>query len=69
MRNPVKSSNVVAIGYDKENKILEVEFKSGGVYAYRTVEESVYNDLVAAESIGKFFLREIKGNYPYTKLN
>lgn len=69
MRNPVKSSNVVAVGYDEKSKILEVEFKSGGVYGYRTVEKPVYESLIKAESIGRFFLREIKGKYPYAKLN
>ena len=30
-RQPVKSTNVKAVGYDEEQKVLEVEFKSGGV--------------------------------------
>jgi len=34
----VKSSNVSAVGYDEENKTLQVKFRSGGIYQYMDVQ-------------------------------
>lgn len=53
-RQPVKSRNVKSVGYDAEEKVLEVEFKSGGVYQYAGVQPGMYIDLLASESVGRF---------------
>lgn len=63
--NTDKSSNIKSISHDGEN--LTVIFRSGGVYIYEGVSEEVFNRFCEAESFGKFFLKEIKGNYPYKK--
>lgn len=67
-RKTVKSSNVQAIGYNKEKHILEVEFKSGGVYQYADVLPDVYEELMAATSIGGYLHEHIVRAYVYTKL-
>lgn len=58
-RAQVKSSFIVSIGYSKESRTLEVEFKAGRVYQYKEVPAAVYDELMAAhaagESIGKRF--------------
>ncbi|HKO77819.1 MAG TPA: KTSC domain-containing protein [Flavobacterium sp.] len=36
-RQSVKSSNIAAIGHDETNKVLEIEFLSGGIYQYLDV--------------------------------
>jgi hypothetical protein len=64
-RRPVSSSNVASMGWDDET--LEVEFVSGHIYQYHEVPESVYSNLLGAESIGKS-LHEIKGRYQSTRL-
>ena len=64
-RKPVTSSNIKTVGYDNKNQVLEVEFNSGKIYHYYTVPESVYNEMMAAESIGKFHVSRIKGVYNY----
>lgn len=46
---------------------LYVNLGKGFFYVYAGVAESVYNDFMAAESLGKFFTKEIKGKYPETK--
>lgn len=61
----VESSNVVAIGY-KDND-LYVDYK-GGSYVYNKVPKKVYDDLVKAESKGKFMWAEVKGKYDYKRL-
>lgn len=60
---PVESSNIVKIGYSKEDEKLRVEFKSGMVYDYFGVPECVHQSLMASDSKGKFFARFIRNNY------
>jgi hypothetical protein len=57
---PVKSSNVRAVGYDEENKTLTVEFRSGGIYQYPGVPPEMYADLLAAESVGRFVSQVVR---------
>ena len=59
-RQPVKSSNVKSVGFDAEKKVLEVEFKSGGVYQYPGVQPEMYADLLAAESVGRFVSQVVR---------
>jgi hypothetical protein len=62
-REQVKSSNIKSVGYDPEQKILEIEFKSGAVYQYEEVPEDVFQEMLVAESVGKYFNTQVKGNY------
>ncbi len=65
-RHMVTSSVVRSIGYDETAQTLEVEFNSGVVYQYYNVAQIVYEQLLAAESIGKFINAEIKPHFPYS---
>ena len=68
-RIPVESSNLVSVAYDVDEKILEIEFHTGGIYQYKGVPKSVYEGLMSAESKGKYFHKNIKNSgYPYTKV-
>ncbi len=61
-REYVESSMITSIGYD--NSILEIEFKSNGqVWQYFDVPEYVYHEMMAADSHGKYFHKNIKGHY------
>ena len=60
---PVGSSMANAVGYDSNQKILQVEFHNGVVYQYAEVNEDTWEDFHQAESIGRFFNDEIKGAY------
>ena len=68
LRKPVNSSNIESVGYDREQNILEIAFKGGGIYQYFNVSEAIYDELMAAESHGKYFHANIKGNYLYEKI-
>lgn len=58
------SSNIDILGYDRDSKTLYVEFHSSGtVYTYEGVEESTFDMLVNADSVGSFYARHIKGTY------
>ncbi len=67
-RTKVESSNLRSIGYDTDNQILEIEFNHRGVYQYFDVPEDVYEDLMNADSHGKYFVAYIKNDYEYKKL-
>ena len=67
-RKAVESSNIASIGYDPENEILEVEFNHGGVYQYSDVPQDEYENLMNAESHGKYFSANIRNDYEFVKL-
>lgn len=55
-RQPVESSNLASVGFDDKTKVLEIEFKGGGVFQYTgSSAEQHYKDLMAAPSKGKQF--------------
>ncbi|PPT62024.1 KTSC domain-containing protein [Xanthomonas arboricola] len=68
-REAVISSNIASIGYDPISETLEVEFvKTGKVYEYYNVQQFIYDQLMAAPSVGQFFNASIKGSYPFNPL-
>ncbi len=62
-REYVESSMIASFGFDPSTSVLEIEFKSGAVWQYFDVPESVYYDMKSASSCGKFFHSSIKGKY------
>lgn len=46
---------------------LEVEY-AGGTYQYKNVPEELFQQALAAESIGKFLSAEIKNKFDYVKV-
>ena len=69
IKKEVESSNIALIGYDKESKVLEIEFKNGGIYQYFKVPEEEYDDLIKAESHGSYFNRNIGNSYKWQKID
>jgi len=64
--SPVKSSTVIATGYDAASKTLAVQFKGGNkVYHYAGVPESIFGDMGKAESVGKFIGGQIVGKFKH----
>lgn len=63
--NPVKSSNISAVGYDPSTKILEIHFKNGSKYEYRDVPPEAYEALMNAKSVGSHFHAHVKTKYLY----
>ena len=62
----VTSSNLRTVLYDPDEKILEVEFKSGKIYAYFEVPQDVFAELLTADSPGKYFYHNIRSAYEYS---
>lgn len=64
----VNSTNVAAIGYDPENQILAVAYRSGGLYNYYDVSQREYDSLMMADSKGGFLAQNIKGHHSYQRV-
>ena len=62
-RVPVESRALVAVGYSKRLRALEIEFRRGGTYRYLEVPPSVHQDLLAAESKARFYNAHVRGRY------
>ncbi len=67
-RVPVKSSNILSIGYDADNQMLEVEFNTKRIYRYSSVPPRVYAALMQSQSHGKYFLTKINGQYSHIEV-
>ena len=67
-RRAVDSTTMRSVGYDAKSGILEIEFDSGAVYQYVGVPARTYEQLLAAESKGRYFNDEIRDSYPYVQV-
>ena len=56
----VDSSAISAVSYDKETKVLRIQFVRGAEYDYPNVPEIEFKNLVSAPSVGKYFNQYIK---------
>lgn len=66
---PVKSSNISAVGYDEATQTLGVKFVSGGEHHYEKVPKSLHDDLVASKSVGGHFHRNIRSRFKSTQVS
>jgi hypothetical protein len=58
------------VGYDDEQRVLEIEFTNGAVYQYSDVPPEVYSGLMAAESHGRYFNQHVRSaGYRYQRMN
>lgn len=67
-RRPVESAAVVSVGYDKTQRILEVEVDGGTVYQYLEVPAREFFALLAADSVGRYYNQQIKTTYEFRKV-
>lgn len=59
------SSQVTKVGYNEETKTLTVTFKTGKSYEYYEVHKHTFDELLTAESIGKYLNQFVKPVYKY----
>lgn len=64
----VQSSNITAIAYDEPSQKLFIQFNNGSTYEYYQVPSETYEDLMRAESQGKFFNQYIKKRFDYNRI-
>jgi hypothetical protein len=67
--HPVKSSQILSVGYDPKLEILYIEFLNWNVYEYYNVPGEVSKVMLSpSTSVGSYFYKEIKGKFEYKKL-
>jgi hypothetical protein len=63
-RHYVNSSVIRSVGYDREAKILELEFRdNGSVWQYYAFPPLAYKKFINSESLGNFFATRIRNKY------
>ncbi len=67
-RTPVESSSLVSMGFARQARILEVEFRSGAIYRYLGVPPAVFEEMKKAESKGRYFAQSIRGKYEFRRI-
>lgn len=67
-RTQVQSSTIASVGYDADNNLLEIEFRKGGTYQYYDVPEYQYSNLMSADSLGKYFVANIRNVYRCSRI-
>lgn len=58
---------IYAVGYDPEEKLLEVVFTKGKIWAYEGVPTDVYEGLMTSKSIGSYmrnYIFDCYSDYP-----
>lgn len=68
-RIPVESSDIVSIGYDSREHVLEIEFGGHRIYRYFEVPEDVYRLFLRADSYGGYFNAHINKYYKYRRVD
>ena len=64
----VESTTLRSAGHDAQSAVLELQFRNGAVYRYLLVPQRVYRDLLGARSKGGYFNQNIRGRYPYQRV-
>ncbi len=67
-RVKVTSSNIKEITYNTDDKSMIITFNNNIQYKYFNVENSIFEEFIDAESVGRYFLTEIKGKYESQKI-
>ncbi len=64
----VTSSTIREVKYDLTKEELIITFKNNVQYLYEGVSPEVFKELISADSVGKYFDKEIKGKYNFKRL-
>lgn len=74
---PIKSSQIAAVGHDPATNTLRVQFSPrkdgtpGPVYDYQNITDAHHRELMNAESVGSHFIKNIKPHpdrFPYKRI-
>ena len=67
-RKQVVSTSLASVGYEAATRILEVEFRKGRVYQYHDVGADIVEQLMKADSKGRFMNAHIRNAYRFTRI-
>jgi len=64
----VDSSLLANAAYDVSESVLQLEFRDGAISRYLAVPAVTYDDLLAADSKGSYFNKQIRGRFGHIRL-
>jgi hypothetical protein len=65
----VSSTAINSIAFEPTTRVMTVNFVDGTEYQYFNVDQAIYDHMVGAGSVGKYFNRVVrKGFYPYVRM-
>lgn len=70
-RIKVDSSQIETVAHDVDAQRMEISFKTGSVYVYDNVTSEIVAEMLASESVGKYFGVNIKlhvDKFPFVKI-
>lgn len=59
----VASSHLKRVAYDRQERVLYIQFHSGPTYAWQDIPRGVYQQLLAAPSKGRFLHEVLRPEY------
>lgn len=59
----LRSTTLATADYDPDRETLDVKLRTGRVYRYFEVPASVFDELLAAKSAGRYFNTKIRDRY------
>ncbi|MCC7391598.1 KTSC domain-containing protein [Candidatus Sumerlaeota bacterium] len=65
----MSSTAIDEISYDEQRAQLRITFKSGRTYVYDGVGIDTYEELLSADSQGRYFNRNIRDAYEYREVH
>lgn len=65
----VASSCLSNVGYDHRARVLMLGFQHGATYRYCDVPPFIYEGLMTAPSLGRFFQRYIRQEFPFERVD
>ncbi len=60
-----RSKALRSAAYDEETQELTIRLKTDRTYVYRRVPDWVYEQLITADSVGRYYNRKIRDDYRY----
>jgi KTSC domain-containing protein len=69
VRVDLQSTSLHAAIYHDQSAFLELEFRSGAIYRYLGVPAQTYQELLTAESKGRYFNQHIRNRFPFAKID
>jgi hypothetical protein len=68
-RVALDSTLLASAGHDSRRLLLDVEFRTGERYRFFNVSSACYQELLGADSKGRYFNSNIRNRFPYQHLS
>lgn len=68
-RTPVESKALVSVGYDADQRVLELEFPKGKVYQYDDVPPELHAWLMRTQDKLSMFRNKIEGRFEFRRVD